>query len=488
MEMLANKVIRGTLWIAASYIITSILYFLRTIILVRLLSPIDFGLMGIVRVALNMLERFTETGIGAALVQKKEVGESTLNTTWVITAIRGAILFIALYVFAMPIARFYNNEHLSPILKFVSFSFLFSGITSVSVFLFVKELNFKNKIILEQANAISATVVSVILAIIFRNVWALAIGYLVGTIVGFIFSYILHPFRPSFKFDLNAAKGLFDFGKYIFAAGIVVFLAMQGPDALVGKILGLNSLGFYVIAFNIANMPATSVTHLTSQIAFPVYAKLQDDLPKLREGYLKIIRLITFLSAPLAGGIFMLIPEFIQIFLGVRWTPIILPVRILCVMGFVRSICSTAGPVFYGVGRPDIDFKLACFNTVLLGIFIFPFTVRMGIIGTAIAFSLASIIAVFIIMRLVYKLIKLDAEKAQFFKILIFPLIGTILMCFSILPFKSLFSHSLIMVFSLSVLTGAISYIATIYVLDKYFGYGLTETVRFAFDSFKRKP
>lgn len=482
---LAHKVARGTLWVVASYTFSNILYFLRTVILIRLLNPIDFGLMGIARVVINMLNLFSETGIDRALVQRKEVGESTLNSAWIITAIRGLILFTLLYFSSPIISVFYNNGRLSPILKFISLSFLFNGIASAGIFLFVKELNFRNKVLFEQANAISNTIVSVALAIIFKNVWALVIGHVVGAFIGFLFSYRLYPFRPSLKLDLDAVKGLFRFGKYVFGSGIAVFLVIQGPDALVGKILGLNPLGFYVLAFGIANTPTTSVTHVVSQIAFPAYAKLQNDLPKLREGYLKVTRLVTSLSAPIAGGIFMLIPEFVQIFLGTRWMPIVLPVRILCILGFFRSIASTVSPVFYGIGRPDIDFKLACFSLSLLSILIYPLTIKMGIVGTSIAFSSVSTIAIFVIMGFIYKLIRLDAVKAQFFKLLFFPVAGTAFMCFSILLLKLIFHHNLIMTFSMSILIGGGSYILILYILDKYFGYGLIDTIRFAISSFK---
>jgi O-antigen/teichoic acid export membrane protein len=484
---LANKVVRGTFWISASAILSHIIYFLRTIILVRLLNPIDFGLMGIAAVVIEVLKRFSETGVGIALVQRKEVGESTLNTAWIMTAIRGIILFVLLYAFSPAISNFYNNEHLSTILRFISMAFIFNGLASVGIFLFIKELNFKNRVIYEQANAISSTVVSIILAVIFKNVWALVIGYIAGNLIASIFSYILHPFRPSLKFDLSAAKGLLNFGKYVFGSGIVLFFIVQGPHALIGKILGLDLLGFFVVAFSIANTPATSITHLVSQIAFPAYVKLQDDLPKLREAYLKVTRLVAFLSIPLVGGIFMLIPEFIQIFLGIRWMPIVLPVRILCVFGLFRAIGATVGPVFYGTGRPDLEFKISCLNLTVLAILVYPLTVKMGIAGTSIALSLVSTVSIFCTTVILYKLIRLDAERIQFLKILFFPLAGMVLMCFLIFLSKIIFSYSLIVAFLVSILIGIGVYILVIYVLDKYFGYGLVETIRFAVHSFKGK-
>lgn len=181
----------------------------------------------------------------------------------------------------------------------------------------------------------------------------------------------------------------------------------------------------------------------------------------------------------------MLIPEFVQIFLGARWSPIILPVRILCVLGFFRSIASTTGPVFYGIGRPDIEFKFACFNLVALAILIYPLTIRFGIIGTCVAFSLLSAISVILVTSVNYKLIRLDIEKAKFLKVLFFPLIGTTLMCFLLSLLKSVFSHNLIMTFSMSILMGGGCYILALYALDKYFGYGLIDTIKFAITSFK---
>lgn len=482
---LTHKVARATLWVGASHIFSNFLYFLRTIILTRLLNPIDFGLMGIARVMINMLNIFTETGIEKAIVQRKEVSKSALNSAWIITAIRGISLFALLYIFSGLIAGFYNNKQLSPILKFVSLSFIFSGFTSAGVFLFLKELDFKNKVLFEQSSAISNTVASVVLAVIFKNVWALVIGQVVGTIAGFFFSYSLYPFKPSFKFDFEEVKKLFQFGKYVFGASILTFLFIQGPNALIGKILNLDSLGFYVVAFGIANTPATSATHVVSQIVFPAYAKLQDDLPRLREGYIKVVRLIILLSAPIAGGIFMLIPEFVQIFLGTRWSPIILPVRILCVFGFFRSIYSTVGPVFYGTGRTDLDFRLSSLNLALLALLFYPLTVKMGIVGTSIAFSAVSAISVFYIMAVIYRLIRLDMERSQFLKAIFFPITGTLFMCFSIFLLKPLLSNSIVMTFSISILLGGICYALALYLLDRYFGYRLIETIRFAIDSFK---
>ena len=130
----------------------------------------------------------------------------------------------------------------------------------------------------------------------------------------------------------------------------------------------------------------------------------------------------------------MLIPGFVQIFFGTKWMPIVLPVRILCICGFLRSIFSTVSPVFYGTGRPDLEFKFACFNLTMLAVLVYPFTVNMGIVGTSIVFSFTYIISTSFIMITLYKLLQMNTERTQFLKILFFPSMATALMCFSIFP------------------------------------------------------
>ncbi|MEK6732750.1 MAG: lipopolysaccharide biosynthesis protein [Candidatus Omnitrophota bacterium] len=486
-KTLSSNVAHGAFWVIISYSFSNILYFLRTFILIRLLSPIDFGLMGVANVVIDMFNRFTETGIGMALVQKKEINKATLDTAWIITFVRGAVLFVLLYLFSPLVANFYNSTQLNNILKFISLCFLFNGIASIGVSLFVKELNFKDKAIFEQTSAVTNTIVSIALAIIFKNVWALVIGHIIGTIVGSVFSYILYPFRPSLNFSLNEARGLFCFGKYVFASVVVTFFVVRGPDALVGKVLGLGSLGFYVAAFGIANIPATSVTHLISQITLPAYAKLRDDLPTLRDGYLKVTRLIAFLSTPIAGGIFMLIPEFVQIFLGTKWMPIVVPVRILCIFGFFRSIYTAMSPVLYAVGRPDLEFKITSLNLVATAILIYPFTRAMGIAGTSMVFSLVGTMCMFVAGSLIYRLVRLNEAGAQFFKDIIFPLVGTLFMCLFIFLIKPWFSYRSAMSFMALILMGGGLYILPLYFFDKYFNYGLVDTIRFAVVSFKKR-
>ena len=124
-----------------------------------------------------------------------------------------------------------------------------------------------------------------------------------------------------------------------------------------GKVLGLTALGLYQLSYTLSNLPATEITHVVSRVTFPAYSKLQEDLPRVRSAYLKVLQFISFLSFPLAGAIFIFLPDFVSIFLGDKWTPMVPAAQVLVMAGLLRSIAATTGPIFHALGKPKIDSK-----------------------------------------------------------------------------------------------------------------------------------
>lgn len=411
---LSQRVTRGGIWIFSSYLFSKTLSFIRTIILARLLAPSDFGLMGIALVATGAMEVFTETGITPALIQRKEVSKDVLNTAWIMSICRGIIFFILLYLLSPFIAYFYNNIRLEPLLKVIAFAFLFSGFQNIGIVLLDKELNFKKKAVFTLTTDISNIIFSVIFAFALRNVWALIIGHIAGSLTGLIVSYNIQTFKPSFKFDIRITKELFQFGKHIFGAGIFMFFVTQGDNAVVGKVLGIEPLGFYALAYNLSILPVTAVTYLISQVSIPAYSKVQDEITRLNRGYLKVLRFTSFLAAPLAAGLFILAPEFIRIVYGSKWIPMVSVLQVLCFLGFFRSIAATMGPVFLAVGKPKVIHKIKFYEFIFMAAVIYPFVKKYGIVGAGIAVTLVYLLSLtlhYINLIKILKGIRLEVAK-----------------------------------------------------------------------------
>lgn len=481
---LKQKAIKGGFWVFAVRVISRILSFLRLVILARLLVPEDFGLMGIALLSLATLETFSETGFQQALIQKKKNIEEYLNTAWTTQILRGIILFIILFSLASYAVAFFNAPLARPIIQIISLSLLVQAFTNVGIVYFQKELEFNKQFIYELGGTLADFMVAIVAASILRSVWALVFGFLAGSIARLIASYFIHPWRPRLDFDLVKAKELFGFGKWIFGSSILIFLVTQGDDILVGRLLGVVALGFYQMAYKVSNLPATEITHVISQVTFPAYSKLQNNMPKLREAYLNVLRLTTFLSFPIAGLIFALAPDFTKIFLGEKWLPMVPAMQVLALWGLIRAIGATTGPVFHGVGKPRITTIMQLIALVLLIILIYPLSIRFGILGTSLAVVFSTLISTLVASYMVVRVTKWGIWN--FCKIVTYPLIGMAIIISSIFILKTYWISSIgTPEFFLFIFLGIFIYFLTVYLSDKFFGYGTRDTIKGLLNSFE---
>jgi len=458
---LSQRVIKSGFWVFFLRIINRGFSLIRLIILARILAPSDFGLMGIALLTMSTLETFSKTGFQAALIQKKEDIESYLNSAWTVLILRGFILFIILYFIAPYAAIFFNLPEAKPIIRVIGFSILFQAFTNIGVTYFKKELEFNKEFIYQFSGTLADFIVAISAVLILRNVWALVLGLLAGNVTRCFVSYLIHPYRPRLNFALEKVKELFGFGKWIMGSSILIFLITQGDDVFVGKLLGTTALGFYQLAYRISNIPATEITHVISQVTFSAYSKLQDNIPKLREAYLKTLQLTAFLSFPIAGLIFALAPDFTRIFLGDKWMPMVPVMQVLCIFGVTRSLNATTGPIFQAVGKPSILTKISLSQLIFLAAIIYPFAIKGELIGVSWAVTLTNFYCFIIAFQ---KTIKITKEsKKNIISVIIPPALITIsIMClihlfkiimldrislFAIFIFSILFSLSIYLIY-----------------------------------------
>ena len=474
-ENLSQRAIRGGVWVFACRIIERSFSIIRIIILARILAPSVFGLMGIALLTMATLETFSQTGFQTALIQKKENIESYLNVAWTVMIVRGLIIFSILYIFAPYASIFFNTPEAKLIIQIIGFSILFQALTNIGIIYFQKELEFNKQFIYQLSGTLADFTVAVSAALILRSVWALVFGLLAGNLTRFITSYLIHPYRPHFSFDLDKVKELFGFGKWILGSSILIFLLTQGDDIFVGKLLGATMLGFYQIAYKISNMPATEITHVISQVSFPVYSKIQDDIPKLREAYLKVLQLTAFLSFPIAGLIFVMAPEFTRIFLGEKWMPMVPAMQVLVFAGLVRSIAATTGPIFYAVGTPKIDTRLQIARFFVLATLIYPFTIKWGIVGTSFVLLLSIFVSNIGFSYMAIKITKCRIKN--FSKIIALPLVNVSITVLIILGLKTIINVR-IWEFFILVFIGVFVYLIITYLSDKFFGYKIQSVIK----------
>ena len=478
---LSQRVVKGGFWVFFLRIVNRGFSLIRLIILARILSPSDFGLMGIALLTMSTLETFSQTGFQQALIQKKEDIKSYLNSAWTVLILRGFSLFIILYFIAPYAAIFFDAPEAKPMIRVIGFSILFQAFTNIGVTYFKKELEFNKEFIYQFAGTLADFIVAISAVLILKNVWALVFGLLAGNLVRCIISYFIHPYRPHFSTELAKAKELFGFGKWIMGSSILVFLITQGDDIFVGKILGTTALGFYQLAYRISNMPATEITHVISQVTFPAYSKLQDNIPKLREAYLKVLQVTAFLSFPIAGLIFVLAPDFTKIFLGEKWMPMVPAMMLLVWWGVIRGLVGAMSPVFMSIGKPKIVTKMQFFQSVLLIFLIYPLTVHWNILGTSVAVFLSALAMFFVRSNILIKAI--NFKILEFYKPIFIPMILTVISIFPIISLKVLIIETInIYHFFSFIIIFILFFIFLNYIADKFLNYRIKAILQ---DSFK---
>jgi O-antigen/teichoic acid export membrane protein len=467
-EPLSKMVVRGGIWVFALRFANRGLILFQTIILARLLSPEDFGLFGIAMLSISVLETFSNTGFSAALIQKQENIESYLDTAWTFSAFRGIGLFLCLF-FASPfIAKFFNSSQAELVIRIIAISTLLQGFRNIGVLFFQKELEFRKQFIYEISGTLGGLFVAITLAITLKNIWALVYGGLAANFARLFMSYVVQSHRPRFKFELEKFRELFGFGKWVLGSGILIFLITQGDDVFVGKVLGVTALGLYQMAYAFSNLPATEICHVISLVTFPAYSKFQDDLPRLRKAYLKVFHFTAFLSIPLSAGIFTMAPDFTRIFLGEKWMSMIPAFQVLAFWGIIRSLGATTGPIFQSVGQPKVLTRLQFIVLVLLCIFIYPFSMKWGIVGTSLAVILSTffpnVVATFLVIKVI------NCRGTDLLKRLCWSLMNTGIMVLSIIAVKNYLISSIGMTqFLLIIIFGTLIYFGTSYLFRNFF-------------------
>jgi len=475
--LLSEKVARAGLWMFTLRFLSRGLGFVRTIILARLLMPADFGLIAIALLAIFTLESLSLTGFQPALIQKKGCTRTQLDTAWTFQGIRGVVLFLILFLFAPQISRFFNMPDLDPLLKVVALSVILTGFRNIGIVFFQKEMKFDKHFKYELSGSLIDLIISITCAFLFRNVWAIVWGGLAGNITRFVISYRLSDYRPRLAMDRTVLWDLFSFGKWVLGAGIIYSLLSQVDSFTIGKLLGATDLGYYQIAALISFLPSSEIATVLSQITFPAYSAIRDDTHRLKVAYLDVLKFTTLLSIPLGVIIFVLAPEFILLFLGKQWLPVIACIQILVFSGISMSIATTTMPIYSARGRPKFETYLQFCNLMILVISIYPLTKLYGINGTAAAVLAGHLTLTVLSLYTTVKLI--DGRFLALAKVLMPPLISATLMGLVTFILKeTTVDYTAPVQFIFLIGAALVTYVTSILITDKIAGYGVIDLLK----------
>lgn len=437
--------------------------------------------MGLAVLAMATLETFSETGLHAALIQKKENIADDLDTAWTIAALRGTVIFLVLIAAAPLIADFFGSRDAIAVIRVIGLSAIMAGFRNIGIVYFQKELEFRKQFLYEFTATLATMIVSVFLAFVLRSVWALVWGSIAAAAVRLVSSFCLHPYRPKFRIKAQRAGELLRFGKWLLLSGTLVFLINQGDDIFLGKMLGITALGFYQMAFFISNMPSTEITNLVAHVTFPAYSQMNAEIDRIKASYRKVLLFTMSLSIPMTGAIYILSEDFVRLFLGDKWLPVVSPIHILVFAGFVRSIAATTGPIFKSMGQPHKDTFWQSIRLAVLAALIYPFALKWGIEGVCAAVLISISISTFGFMSSLTR--SLEIDYSILFWPFIAPSLGSILMVLTLWTVRTSFSPIDGIRFALLVAAGLLTYLSAMAFVDKLLSLGIVAVIRESYQS-----
>lgn len=473
---LRERTIKSGIWVMLRNVADRGMQLVMLVVLARLLDPEDFGLLGIALLSIAVLRRLSKLGLDTALIQNEDENvDAYMNTVWLIQIVRGVVICVVGFVSAPYVASFFDAPMVADVLRVLAFSPLLRSFRNPYIVYLKKDLDLHVEFVHRISATFGKVVVGIALAVILGNVWALVAANLVGNALLAALSYPLARSRPSLGFDRALAVDLFQYGKWMTGASIFGFLFSQGDDAFLGWFLGATALGYYQLSYQIARAPATEITSVISTTMLSSYSKMQGDRRSLRQAYFKAIAVSTTVSAPMAVGIAVVASDFVVVFLGEEWLPTVALMQVLAAWGYLLSIGSPSGPLLQAIGRPDYTAKATFMKTVLLAVLIYPFTAAYGVVGTAVAVVASAALTsepyvVWNVLR------EIDGSVRELAWQVGVPTAAALVMGASVMAAKYAFLGTpSLLGFVALVLVGVTSYVLTLLLFDRVFGFGISD-------------
>lgn len=361
---LAQTAVKGAGWTYVTFYTGKLVVFISTIILARLLTKSDFGVVGYALTIIGFLDTVKDLGINASIIYHKD--DKVVNTAFWLNLLTGTVLFIFIWLLAPYVGDFFNDDRAINVTRVLAFNFPLASFGATHEALLIRDLTFKKKFIPEFAKAISKGVVSITLALLGYGPWSLIAGQLTGTLVAVFFLWNIVKWRPVFSFNFTFARSLLNFGLSLVALNVISVIAQDVDYLLIGRYLGADSLGIYTLAFRIPELVILQFCATVAQVIFPIFTKIRDDEETLRLGFLETTRYVALFTTPLGFGIALLAKPFVLTFFGEKWAEVIPVMQAIAIYTFFLSLGFNAGDVYKAQGRPILLTYISILQVAIL--------------------------------------------------------------------------------------------------------------------------
>ena len=395
MGELKDKAISGVKWNAIGRFSTQGVNFVIGLILARLLSPSDYGVVGMVGIFFAIAQTFIDSGFGSALIRKNDCTDEDYSTAFYFNIIVGLVCCVLLSVLSPFIANFFDTPILKDLIKVMSLNMLIGSFAIVHGTKLTHAVDFKSQSIVNLLTAILSGSMGIFMAYKGLGVWSLVFQQLIATILRVMFLYIATKWVPKREFSKDSFKYLFNFGSKILTASLLHTIYANMTTMIIGKFYSAKDLGYYSRGESLATYPSTNITGILQSVTYPVLSKIQGDDERLIQSYRK---LISMTSMVIFFGMFLLAAlakPLIVIMLTDKWLDAVIYLQVFCFAYMFDHICALNLNVLYVKGYSNLVLKLEIIKKAI-SISMILAAVPFGVLAICIARALYAQIAVII--------------------------------------------------------------------------------------------
>lgn len=393
MSSTKSKMLKGMFWITIDKYSGLGLSIIISMVLARLLTPDEFGLVTLASVLLTFIVLLSNMGLGPAIIQAQNLTQKDINAFFTFSVTVGLVLSCVYFCLSWPIARFYNNDELVPVCQLLAISFFLGVLNNVPSSLMTKNQRFKEMAIFSLSVNIITGPIAIFAAYKGLGVYSLMIAPFLNSLILFFFYRRFYPCKIDFHMSMAPIKRMASFSLYEMAFELVNYFLRNTDKLIIGRWMSIRDLGYYDKSYRLMQQPQNNITAVLHPVLQPNFAQYQNDMAMMSKQYLRVLAFMAAISFPLGITLCLCGPEIIRLMYGHQWEPAIPCFQILCLSLPCAMLTSTTGALFQACNATKYLFYVGCVNSaaVVIGFLISSYYFRT-IEAVASAFTIYSVI------------------------------------------------------------------------------------------------
>jgi O-antigen/teichoic acid export membrane protein len=362
---LKQKTVTGLLWSFIDNFASLGIQFIIGIILARLLSPKEFGLIGMLTIFIAVSQSFTESGFKQALIRKRDPSQADYSTVFYFNLIIGVVCYLILFFCAGIISRFFNEPQLKLLVQVLGLSLIINAFTIVQQTILIKRIDFKLQAKISIISSVVSGLVGLVMAVAGYGVWSLVIKTISMYAITSILLWLWNRWKPVLIFSIQSFKELFSFGSNLLVSGLIDTIYRNVYYLVIGKYFSSQELGYYTRADQFNALPSSNLTAVIQRVSYPVLSSIKEDITKLKESYKKLIRSTMLICFVLMLGMAAVAKPMILTLIGEKWQPCVIYLQMLCFVGMFTPLHALNLNMLQVEGRSDLFLRLEIIKKIL---------------------------------------------------------------------------------------------------------------------------